>query len=129
MRCGVACGLIWASTASSTGGGIVVDVVLQVGGSPQYAGVDDEGVAVGLGGLVVVVAVVDFTGVRECDEAAEVVGRHGWVGGSYVAVIVARRIRPGTSTIEHSSTERDPCSIADGAYHSCPVLMSGRVWS
>ena len=54
-------------------GGSFVDGVLEVGGCPQHAGVDDEGVAVRLGGLVVVLTVTYFAGVGEGDEAAQVV--------------------------------------------------------
>ncbi len=52
-----------------------VDGVLQVAGGGQNAGVDDQGAAMGLGGLVVVVRGANCAPVGEEDEAAEVVGR------------------------------------------------------
>ncbi len=55
-------------------GPLGVDGVLEVAGGGQDAGVDDEGVAVGLGGLVVVVGVADGAPVGVEDEPAEVVG-------------------------------------------------------
>ena len=48
-----------------TVGPVGVDGVLQEAGGGQDAGVDDQGVAVGLGGLVVVVGVADGTAVGE----------------------------------------------------------------
>jgi hypothetical protein len=47
--------------------------VLKVASGGQDAGVDDEGVAVGLHGLVVVVGETDGASVGEEDEAAQVV--------------------------------------------------------
>ena len=54
-------------------GPLGVDGVLEVAGGGQDAGVDDEGVAVGRGRLVVVVGVADSAAVCEEDEAAQVV--------------------------------------------------------
>jgi hypothetical protein len=54
-------------------GPLDVDGVLEVAGRGEDAGVDDEGEAVGLSGLVVVVAVADGTPVSEVDEPAQVV--------------------------------------------------------
>ncbi len=53
-----------------TGRPLGVDGVLEVAGGGQHSGVDDEGVAVGLGGLVVVMGVTDGTPVGEEDEPA-----------------------------------------------------------
>lgn len=50
-----------------------VDGVLEVSGGGQDAGVDDDGVAVGLGGLIVVVGVANGAAVGEEDEPAQVV--------------------------------------------------------
>ncbi len=47
-----------------------VDGVLEVGGGGQDAGVGDKAEAVGLHGLVFVVAVPDFLAVGEGDEVA-----------------------------------------------------------
>jgi hypothetical protein len=55
-------------------GPLGVDDVLEVAGGRQDAGVDHEGVAEGLGGLVVVVGVADGAAVGEEDEPAQFVG-------------------------------------------------------
>ncbi len=55
-------------------GSLGVDGVLEVAGGGQDAGVDGEGVAEGLGGLVVVVGVADGAPVGEEDEPPQVVG-------------------------------------------------------
>jgi len=55
-------------------GPLGVDGVLEVAGGRQDAGIDSDGVAEGLGGLVVVVGVADGAPVGEEDEPAQVVG-------------------------------------------------------
>lgn len=51
----------------------VVDRLLEVGGGPENAGVDDEGVAEGLHGLVFEVVVADLGMLGEEDVAVEAV--------------------------------------------------------
>lgn len=54
-------------------GPLGVDCVLKIAGRGQDAGVDNEGVAMGLGGMVVMVGVADGPPVCEEDEPAQVV--------------------------------------------------------